>query len=225
MGGLDQLMPGDIGMNGGKSTWFGTHLIDAINNGTLTLDRFNDMAQRIMAGWFLLGQDNPDYPAVNFNSWMPAGPNNSHVDVRRNHDRLIRKIGAASVVLLKNTNYALPLRQPKTIAVIGSDMGPSSKGPNGYNDRGGDEGTLAMGWGSGTANFPYLVTPLEAIALQARKDHSTLDWWLKDWELEGAGKMAANVEVAIVGINSDSGEEYITIDGNVSASLLTSANV
>lgn len=26
-----------------------------------------------------------------------------------------------------------------------------------------DNGTLAMGWGSGTANFPYLVTPDAAI--------------------------------------------------------------
>ena len=31
----------------------------------------------------------------------------------------------------------------------GNGAGPSSKGPNGYSDRSGDDGVLAMGWGSG----------------------------------------------------------------------------
>lgn len=63
--------------------------------------------------------------------------------------RLIRQIGAAGTVLLKNKNNALPLNKPKTIAVVGNGAGPDSKGPNGYADRGGDDGVLAMGWGSG----------------------------------------------------------------------------
>ncbi len=62
---------------------------------------------------------------------------------------VIRTIGAASTVLLKNEGGALPLHAPKTIAVIGNGAGNSSKGPNGYSDRGGDDGVLAMGWGSG----------------------------------------------------------------------------
>ena len=64
-------------------------------------------------------------------------------------DRLIRTIGAASTVLLKNTNGALPLKAPKSIAVIGNGAGNSSRGPNGYEDRAGNDGVLAMGWGSG----------------------------------------------------------------------------
>lgn len=41
----------------------------------------------------------------------------------------------------------------------GSDAGPPIGGPNEYSDLGGDPtGTLAMGWGSGTANFSYVVT-------------------------------------------------------------------
>lgn len=47
-------------------------------------------------------------------------------------DSLIRTIGAASTVLLKNTDNALPLVAPKTIAIIGNGAGNSSKGPNGY---------------------------------------------------------------------------------------------
>jgi beta-glucosidase len=32
--------------------------------------------------------------------------------------------------LLKNTGGALPLKKPKTLALIGSDAGPGSAGPN-----------------------------------------------------------------------------------------------
>jgi len=100
------------------------------------------------------------------------------------------------------------------MALIGSDMGPSLQGPNGYSDRGGDDGTLAMGWGSGTADFPYLVDPLQALSNQARKDRTSLSWWFKDFDLAGAMSTAMNQQVVIVGINSDSGEDYITVDGN-----------
>ncbi len=129
--------------------------------------------------------------------------------------RLIKHIGAASTVLLKNKNNTLPLSKPRNIALVGSDLGPSYRGPNGFPDRGGDEGTLAMGWGSGTANFPYLIDPLTAIAPQARQDQTTLQWWFNDWDLSGVAAIAQAADVTIVGINSDSGEEYITVDGNV----------
>ena len=127
---------------------------------------------------------------------------------------MIQHIGAASTVLLKNNNGTLPLNKPRSIALIGSDLGPSLQGPNGYVDRGGDDGTLAMGWGSGTADFPYLVDLLQAISLPARHDHTSLSWWFNDFDLAGANMTATGVDVAIVGINSDSGEDYITVDGN-----------
>lgn len=44
---------------------------------------------------------------------------------------LIRTIGAASTVLLKNTNGALPLNKPKTIGIIGNGAGSNPSGPNG----------------------------------------------------------------------------------------------
>lgn len=130
--------------------------------------------------------------------------------------RLIRKIGAASTVLLKNVNNTLPLHRPRSIMLVGSDMGPSMFGPNGFDDRGGLLGTLAMGWGSGTAEFPYLVDPLQAIARQAKKDGSLLDWWFNDEWLDATGlqKRTSYAEVVIVGIAADSGEGYITVEGN-----------
>lgn len=49
-------------------------------------------------------------------------------------------------------------------------LGPNLAGPNGCGDRGCDNGTLGMAWGSGTANFPYLVTPDSALQAQAIAD-------------------------------------------------------
>ncbi|WWC58680.1 uncharacterized protein I303_101224 [Kwoniella dejecticola CBS 10117] len=211
--GLDMTMPGDIEQKSLTSYW-GRNLTESINNGSVPVDRLDDMAQRIMASYFLLGQDQ-GYPEVNFDSARPrAEANNSHVDVRDDHWKVIQHIGAASTVLLKNVNNTLPLKSPRSMTLIGSDLGPSYKGPNGYSDRGGDEGTLAMGWGSGTCNFPYLVDPLQAISLQARKDGTTLDWWFNDFDTDSAKYWATGYDVALVGINSDSGEAYITVDGN-----------
>lgn len=43
----------------------------------------------------------------------------------------IRTVGAASTVLLKNSNKVLPLTTPKSIGIIGNGAGPGSRGPNG----------------------------------------------------------------------------------------------
>ncbi|WWC86304.1 uncharacterized protein L201_001177 [Kwoniella dendrophila CBS 6074] len=212
--GLDMTMPGDIEQKSLTSYW-GKNLTQAVQNGSVPLERLDDMAQRIMASFFLLHQDNGTFPEVNFDASRPRSiTNNSHVDVRDDHWKLVQHIGASSTVLLKNVNNTLPLKAPRKMTLIGSDLAPSYKGPNGYSDRGGDEGTLAMGWGSGTCNFPYLVDPLEAISLQARKDGTTLDWWFNDFDTGSAQYWATGYDVALVGINSDSGEGYITVDGN-----------
>jgi beta-glucosidase len=119
----------------------------------------------------------------------------------------------------------------------GSDAGPQPGGPNQFSDNGGNAGILAMGWGSGTANFTYLVSvricalasvpsihplipphlptqPLEAIQARARQDHTSVNWHLDDFDLARAGNVAIQGDVALVFINSDSGEGYITVDGN-----------
>lgn len=140
-------MPGDVVFNSGDS-YFGANLTMSVKNGSVPLERVDDMAVRVMAGFFLVGQDQ-DYPAVNIDAFNINGPLNEHINVQDNHAEIIRKVGAASTILLKNENGTLPLRKPKSIAMIGSDAGPPIRGPNGFSDRGGVDGTLAMGWGSG----------------------------------------------------------------------------
>ncbi|KAJ9118611.1 hypothetical protein QFC22_003831 [Naganishia vaughanmartiniae] len=213
LAGLDQSMPGDVTFSSGDS-YFGKNLTLSVNNGSVPLSRVEDMAIRVMAGYFLLGQDS-NYPSVNFDTFKPNGPLDEHVNVQDDHAEIIRKVGAASTILLKNENGTLPLRKPRTLAMIGSDAGPPARGPNGFSDRGGVDGTLAMGWGSGTTQFPYLISPLEAIQRRAIQDHTLVSWSLEDFDLGLAVSTAAKVDVAIVFLNSDSGEEYIVVDGNI----------
>ena len=94
------------------------------------------MSTRTLAAFYLLGQDS-GFPATNFNAWQAS--RGQHINVQGTHGqyvcvahdvssqyelkrtpyRLIRQIGAASAVLLKNVNNALPLSKPKSIGIIG----------------------------------------------------------------------------------------------------------
>jgi len=210
--GLDQTMPGD-GLSGssGGNNYFGSQLLSAVNSGTISQSRLNDMATRILAAWYLLGQDS-GYPATNFNAWNSGS--GQHIDVQGNHSVLIRQITAASTVLLKNTNSVLPLSKPASIAVIGSHAAPNPSGPNACSDRGCNTGVLAQGWGSGTAEFPYLSDPLSAIRSRASSDGSTVTVSSSDTDLNSARSAATGKSVAIVFITADSGEGYITVEGN-----------
>jgi len=212
--GLDMTMPGDVTFNSG-TTYFGDVLATYVLNGTIPESRIDDMATRIMAGWYLLRQDAPSYPPTNFDAFHPElEATNEHINVQADHYKLVREIGAASTVLLKNVNNALPLKKPRSIVLIGSDAGPGKIGPNQFADQGGNDGVLAMGWGSGTTWMTYIVTPLDAIQRRAREDSTSVSYFFEDFNLAGAGNIAKRQSAAIVFINSDSGEEYITVDGN-----------
>lgn len=57
---------------------------------------------------------------VNFNIVTPDDPaTNQHVNVQEDHFKIVREVGAASVVLLKNVADALPLKKPRSLAIIG----------------------------------------------------------------------------------------------------------
>lgn len=152
--GLDLAMPGDTIFDTGASYW-GTNMTIAVLNGTMPEWRLDDMAMRVMTGYYLVGRDHTSVP-VNFASWTTdtygyqhfyASENygiiNEHVDVRGEHAADIRVQAAMGTVLLKNTDGALPLtHKEKFTAVFGEDAAESAYGPNGCSDRGCDNGTL-----------------------------------------------------------------------------------
>jgi beta-glucosidase len=88
-------------------------------------------ATRIIAAWYYLHQDDPSYPSINFDAFLPDNEaTNSHIDVQDDHYKLVREMGAASTVLLKNKNNTLPLKKPRSLVIIGSDAGPGKTEPN-----------------------------------------------------------------------------------------------
>ncbi|KAB5593843.1 Glycoside hydrolase family 3 protein [Ceratobasidium theobromae] len=207
--GLDMTMPGDVTLGSG-TTYFGSNIVSAVQNGQVSQTRIDDLATRILAAWYLLGQDS-GYPAVNFDSWNINDGFNQHVNVQGDH---ASTIGAASTVLLKNKNSTLPLKTPSTIAVVGNDAGPNSQGINGCSDRSCNNGILAQGWGSGTAEYPYLINPLDAIKTKASSIGATVTSSLSDSDLTTAANTARGKDVALVFISADSGEGYITVEGH-----------
>lgn len=71
-----------------------------------------------------------------------------------------------------------------------------------------------MGWGSGTANFPYLITPLEAIKARALQDRTVVQSVLDDYAYATINATARLASVSLVFVNANSGEYYISVDGN-----------
>ncbi|KAK3941996.1 putative glycoside hydrolase [Diplogelasinospora grovesii] len=222
LGGLDMAMPGDGSLWGGALT-------EAVLRGDVPEWRLDDMAVRIMAAYFKVHTGSyADRPEVNFSAWTnktvglvhPSAKNgseeavvNEFVDVQGDHRDLIRQIGAKSIVLLKNERGLLPLSKPRSMAIFGDDARDNPDGPNACPDRACVRGTVAMGWGSGTAEFPYLVSPAAALRRRAELDDT---YWFEtiDSPLTAVQRLAGAADVAIVFAAADAGENFVTVDGN-----------
>ncbi|KAJ6007826.1 beta-glucosidase G [Penicillium herquei] len=176
--GQDMDMPGgSVAFSG--TTWsesfFGGNITLGVQNGSLSVSRIDDTILRVMTPYYYLKQDSQSYPLIDPSSkdlgdfsasmenysWLIGGE--KHRDVRGNHARLIRQIGAESVTLLKNSNNALPIKTiPRFIAVFGDDAADKSAG---LASTPADEpvGTFVTGGGSGSGRLTYVISPLDAI--------------------------------------------------------------
>jgi beta-glucosidase len=161
---------------GSSSYWTNATLQAGINNGSFTQARLDDMAVRNVIGYFFVGLDNGTQPAY--------VDSDAYVDVRANHSTVVRTNGAASLVLLKNSNNALPLNKPRSMAIFGAHAGPVMAGPNyvfGVTGSGPTyEGHLAGGSGSGQTSFPYLITPQQSLTTRASLDGTMIRWILNN---------------------------------------------
>lgn len=175
--GLDMNQPGPISATDLNHSLWGSKLVTAVANGSLSEARLDDMVRRILTPYLYLGQ-NTDYPSIDSSSKYlfleyfnmldtkiatPVGR-----DVRSNHSALIRSIAAAGTVLLKNSNNTLPLKSPRNIGVFGDDAADVSTGLF-FPDAGFEIGTAAIGGGSGSGRLSSLVPPLDAIKARARR--------------------------------------------------------
>jgi len=246
LAGLDMSMPGDgLHWANGQSLW-GPELTKSVLNGSLPVSRLNDMATRIVAAWYQLGQDDEskfDRKGPNFSSWTNEETGHLHtgspddkdlhvvnkfINVQGEgtdaHSRIARQVAVEGTVLLKNEDGILPLSRegwpadaPQDrklkIGIFGEDSGPGN-GPNACPDRGCNQGTLGSGWGSGAVEFPYLVTPVRAIADTVDPTKIDLTDSLSNTYPSGDGsKMVDHQDICIVFVNADSGEGFVKSDG------------
>ncbi|KAI1337486.1 glycoside hydrolase superfamily [Xylariaceae sp. FL0016] len=158
------------------NTWGNSTLGVALTNGSFTMARLNDMAVRNLISYYQLGQDK-GYPDL-------VQPTDL-VDVRGKHGTLARTYAADSIVLLKNKNNTLPLKNKKSVSIFGAHAGPRYMGPNvEFTVYGGVDPTLnghmAQIGGSAQGSLGFLSTPYDLFNQRAAKDGFMLRWWLND---------------------------------------------
>ncbi|KAI0416803.1 beta-glucosidase-like protein [Xylaria grammica] len=225
LAGLDMSMPGDTFGNNiplfGYSNWM-YELTRSVLNGSVPVDRLNDMATRVVAAWYKMGQDAADYPPPNFSSntadrvgplypgalISPTGVVNEYVNVQADHKTVAKQVAQEAITLLKNDGDFLPITTSAPLFVFGTDAQADPKGVNSCTDKSCNRGLLGMGWGSGSANYPYLDDPISSLKRKA----ATVTYY----DTDSFPKVAAAKEgdVAIVFINSDSGENSYTVENN-----------
>jgi beta-glucosidase len=215
-------MPGDINevpLVFGSSYWMYEYS-RSILNGSVPVDRLDDSVTRILAAYFQMGQDQ-NYPRPNFDTntqdaegplypgalISPRGVVNEFVDVQANHAEVAREVARDAITLLKNNNV-LPLVQNASLKVFGTDAEKNPDGINSCADQGCNKGTLGMGWGSGSARYPYMDSPIDGFKARG----ATYQFFNTD-SFPGNSNPSLN-DTAVVFVTADAGENYITVENN-----------
>lgn len=237
LAGLDMTMPGDGRVFADGGSYWGSELTTAVLNSSVPLSRVDDMALRIVAAWYSMGQDSSSYPRPNFSSWfrLPQGPQyfgsddigkkagitiNNYTNVKSNHSSLARQIAAESIVLLKNTNNTLPFgsgsNARRSLMVLGEGAMGNKNGVNSCIDRGCNDGTLGQGWGSGSVEYSSFYSPLEAIQEKAREDGTLVSYVTSEADHNRIYATVASYpnSTCIVFASADSGEGYLAAEGH-----------
>lgn len=242
LGGLDMLMPGSAGSGDADSSYsiFGANLTTMVLNGTVPVERVDDMATRIMAAYYYVGLDSwleTGYEGPNFSSRTKQDYGylygdqqytlvNKRVNAITKLSKYVAKQGALeSFVLVKNENNTLPLKQrenklPKTMGVFGLGAFPNPDGTN-CDSQMCSNGAMATGWGSGAVRYPYLLTPFESlnqrgidegISVAGTTGNEVL--WTDDYNTTEYYNIATTSDVNVVFGLTDSGEEFGLVANN-----------
>lgn len=222
--GLDMNMPGTnlIPAEFDGASFFGANLTASVLNGTVPEERLNDMAIRIMAGYYYVGRDTArkQTGGPNFNSFTDntydyayqVGQHsfelvNKHVNVRDEYtERVALDLALESSILLKNDNSTLPIDISNTtkIGVVGVGARPPTTGPVvpsvglGVSELPEVEGAFPFGGGSGVVNPSNLISPLEALNRRAAKNIVALDYYLDTDTDENFERVVKNSDVNFI---------------------------
>ncbi|CAK7235414.1 hypothetical protein SBRCBS47491_009285 [Sporothrix bragantina] len=196
LAGLDVAMP--------NSDFWGEYLVQAVKNGSVPESRVTDMATRLVASWYQMGQDTT-IPVPGIGMSIDLTQPHPIVDARDPASKQILLDGAIEGhVLLKNSNNSLPLKMPKFLSVFGY----SARAPDQNNFAGSSSawtlgaesanvtdivdgligsvvpnplgiapnGTIFFGGGSGANSLTTASAPFDALTDRAWKDGTQLFW-------------------------------------------------
>lgn len=208
LAGLDMAMP--LG-----SAYWGDNLTLAVQNGSVGTARLDDMAKRIVAPWYQMGQDSDDFAAPG--QGMPFDISQPHVKVvgwDASYQDVVYQGALEGHVLVKNTNNALPLKSPQLISLFGySAKAPDAFGVSvsGWNLGSYTmssnlgvalNGTLISGGGSGANEPMYISSPFGALTARAEQDYTSLYW-----DFENTDPLVdPTSDACIVDVNASAGE-------------------
>lgn len=226
--GMEMVMPSGF-------PYWGPNLTDAVENGTISESRLDDMATRIMAAWYYTKQD-VDYPDRGIGMAANLSKPHSVVDARNPASRAgLLQAAVEGHVLVKNTNNSLPLQNPRLLSVYGYDaVNPRVSTPSpglsawalglqgvdiqsvlcGFSSAFGPcteflpyapNGTLFTGGGSGAATPAYISAPLDALQARAVEDGTTGLFW-DTQNVNATAAVDAASDACLVFINAESSE-------------------
>lgn len=156
----------DLDMPGYDDHYMGVNLLSAVKNGSIPETRIDDMVIRIIAPFYLLGQDQ-SYPSLNLK-----------YDAMDDHYLLNRLIGTAGIILLKNVNNTLPFnsKTDKYFSIFGSAASRTSNNLDPFKGLPGIDGALYEGGGSGFVRPTYAIDLLTTLLIKARDDHLQIQY-------------------------------------------------
>jgi len=206
---------------------WGGNLTAATANGTMSMDRLDDMVTRIVASWAKYARFEPG-------TGLPidvSAPHNVVSSVTHGQRATVFQGAVEGIVLVKNVNETLPLRKPKVLSLFGYDaQAPSKNTPEGPNTKWSlgfqsvnvtDEemqglfigigecpaaarlGTLFSGGGSPSAVPAYIDSPHQAFQQRAMEDGTFLLW---DFESQNPVIANGGTDACIVFINEFAAE-------------------
>jgi hypothetical protein len=128
--------------------------------------------------------------------------------VQGNHAEVAKAVARDAITLLKNVNGSLPLSRNATLKVFGTDAEKNPDGINSCTDQGCNKGTLGMGWGSGSSRYPYMDSPIDGLKSRG------VNYQFFNSDSFPLNSNPSPSDTALVFITADSGENYITVEGN-----------
>lgn len=142
-----------------------------------------NMTYRIIASWYLLGQDS-GFPTPGIGMASSYDAPHQIVDARDPNNKPILLQGAVEGhVLVKNVNNTLPLKSPRLLSVFGYSarsqdtyVGGSLAPPGLAIFPAFLNGTIYMGGGSGATSPSLAVSPFDAIVNRAYENGTALYW-------------------------------------------------